>query len=359
MATIKSQLSDVTLDEVSLVDNPAAHLSKVVLLKRNDTVGKSTKGVQFNIGFKEDGTSGIQSVVFDKDLWDEEEAKGWLEDHKMHAGEADVTENTMRFRQADPKEYSRFRMIRPGSQVSKVLRANQSLSRLQSFIERALQEKIVGGVSSDVGFIKPLPWIRDMFENSVIYDYEGKTYRVDYEADLGGKELEVTLGEPVMVEVAYVDVAKAKKPPTKKPKEKDMEDELASRLSQTEVRLKGVKDKLEKFNPWHDTRGRFANARQSSRFSPGGRDIGTHTRTAAKMTSEAKKETKSALASGKPQNLRNAADLNLKAAKTWRKLEAKHPKNSTQQLEAQRKAKLHSSIAAKLTRRSRSANPAI
>lgn len=45
----------------------------------------------------------VQSVVFDKDYWDLEEAREWLKEHGYKAGEPDETKNTYRFRQFEPK----------------------------------------------------------------------------------------------------------------------------------------------------------------------------------------------------------------------------------------------------------------
>src|SRR5215472_12159000 len=146
-------LSELKLNEVSLVDKPANSTvdrngkktprAVVALFKRdtdvekhgpgckcekckcltkdisittggNSDVGK-VAGVQFVIGFpKGGGGSEVASVIFDKDNWDENKARAWLKDHDMKAGSPDSTANTLRFRQKDPGGFSRFRVIQPG-----------------------------------------------------------------------------------------------------------------------------------------------------------------------------------------------------------------------------------------------------
>ena len=86
-------------------------------------VAKAPKGIQFNIGFKEQGGSEVQSVVFTSEEWDEDAAKTWLDDHDMESGKMDKTTSTLRFRQKPPEDYVRFRMITPGAQVAKALAA--------------------------------------------------------------------------------------------------------------------------------------------------------------------------------------------------------------------------------------------
>jgi len=143
-------LSELKLNEISLVDRPANSTvdakgkktprAVVALYKRDgddehhkhgpgckcekckcmtkdiSIVGKAAKGIQFVIGFKGDGSgSDVQSVLFDKDHWDENKARAWLKDHDFKAGSPDSTTNTLRFRQKDPGSYSRFRVIQPGA----------------------------------------------------------------------------------------------------------------------------------------------------------------------------------------------------------------------------------------------------
>lgn len=53
---------------------------------------------------KADGSSEIQTLLFDKDKFTEEEAKSWAKSHGFHAGKVDITENKIRLRQFDPSE---------------------------------------------------------------------------------------------------------------------------------------------------------------------------------------------------------------------------------------------------------------
>lgn len=68
--------------------------------RRKDRVvnGKKASSRRNDVKFDE-----VQSVVFDKDYWDLEEAREWLKEHGYKAGEPDETKNTYRFRQFEPK----------------------------------------------------------------------------------------------------------------------------------------------------------------------------------------------------------------------------------------------------------------
>jgi hypothetical protein len=49
-----------------------------------------------------DASSHVQSVIFNKDLWDESRAREWLEDHGFFVDGLDETSTSYRFRQVDP-----------------------------------------------------------------------------------------------------------------------------------------------------------------------------------------------------------------------------------------------------------------
>jgi len=211
----KQNLSAIELDEISLVDSPACPGAHVVLMKRNDQeedVDKAAPaGIQFNLGFTEDG-SDVQSVIFDSKLWDAERAKKWLKDHDMVSEKVDETANTLRFRQKDPADFKRFRVITPGKAVSKALKAKDSFQRVSSVVEQAVRDEF--GVKPENGLQAAGPWIRDLFKDSTIFDQDGQTYRVDYSVDRdeNSGELKVTLGDKVPVDVVYQDVKKSDEP---------------------------------------------------------------------------------------------------------------------------------------------------
>lgn len=46
----------------------------------------------------------IQSIIFDRELWDYLEAKAWLKKHKYKFSDVDRTRYHYRFRQIDPKK---------------------------------------------------------------------------------------------------------------------------------------------------------------------------------------------------------------------------------------------------------------
>ena len=281
----QNRLTAVELDEISLVDQGAAQGAKVVLMKRaevcekregcavlkmkdkdmkacamkadkcphmemeeeEEEVEKAPKGIQFSIGFKEGGGSEIQSVVFDSEKWTPEEARQWLKDHDMVSDKLDEKPNTLRFRQKDPEGYARFRMITPGTQVAKALRAKDSWQRVQAAVDLAVRQKYQPETTPGMIAASYL-FIRDFFEDSVIVEQDGKTWRVDYEVarDDNG-ELQVSLGEKMPVEIVYQDVKKADAPP----EEPEVPAELLFRLGKVQAQVAEVNRRVDKMNSCH------------------------------------------------------------------------------------------------------------
>ena len=119
----------------------------------------------------------------------------------------DETTNTLRFRQQDPENFTRFRVIVPGAQASKALRSSESLQRMQGVVDAVLRERYQK--KNEAGMLYAPVWIRDFYKDNVVFDHEGQTYRSDYEItrDNGG-EMQCTLGDAIPVEVVYQDVKK-------------------------------------------------------------------------------------------------------------------------------------------------------
>ncbi|HLI84494.1 MAG TPA: hypothetical protein VKV17_11280 [Bryobacteraceae bacterium] len=80
-----------------------------------------------------------------------------------------------------------------------VLRQNDSLDGRRADIQRALVAKLCSGgyAGSDVAW----PWIRDVFDDQVVYCFGGSIYACNYSIDSAGN---ATVGDPTEVEVAYV-----------------------------------------------------------------------------------------------------------------------------------------------------------
>lgn len=77
-----------------------------------------------NIGIKPKGKPGeweIQSLIFNKDNFTEDEAKSWISDHDDYKNHGvDETESSYRFRQCDPQWFSEMRIIKITDGVSAV-----------------------------------------------------------------------------------------------------------------------------------------------------------------------------------------------------------------------------------------------
>lgn len=294
MAKKKFRLSNLELDEISLVDQGANQHASVVLTKRAPCLGAEKKecpsmmgddddlekappkGVQFVIGFKESGGSEIQSVIFDTDEWDEEAAQEWLEAHDLKSDKVDRPEsgNTLRYRQKDPSAFTRFRVITPGKQLSKALRAGQSWQRTQNLVDAALREKFQPPMKPGefgVEFI----YIRDLFRDSVVFEQAGKVYRVDYElSEKPDGELAVVLGEKVPVEVVYQDVGKSN---PSAPEPTTIVPEVQIQLGLLKAKAALLKSRLQKFNSCHSPQtGRFCSGGGGGTGVGGGDGRGSH-----------------------------------------------------------------------------------
>lgn len=205
----KFKLTNLALDEVSFVDSPANKLAKVILFKRDTSgeVHKATTGIKFNLGFKQGGGSEVQSVVFDTKEWNKATAVKWLKDHKMASGKVDETTNTLRFRQADPADFTRFRMVTPGAQLAKALYSTEdSYNTILQTVDMAVRQKFQNATYGPGGCPDYI-YMRDLINDSAFFEQQGECYRVDYAINRNADgESEVTLGDKVPVELVYQDV---------------------------------------------------------------------------------------------------------------------------------------------------------
>jgi hypothetical protein len=268
-----NKLSDVELDEISLVDRPANQKSRVVLFKRagactpeeeahfkkvirqegskwklyskdskkelgefdsrEDAIARErqiqyfkhvkkmeddaeeitkVKGVKFVIGFKEEGGSEIQSVLFDSEVWDVKDAKQWLKDHDMAVPEVDETSNYLRFRQKDPGGYKRMRIIVPGTKEvakqSNFLSPADSYYSLMDALSRLVHEKYSPSArnGADPTQLVSLAVVKEIFPQAcVIVLPDGALLKVAWEKDSTGK---ITLGNDIPVEMIYREIKK-------------------------------------------------------------------------------------------------------------------------------------------------------
>lgn len=209
MAQAKYRLSELTLDEISLVDHPANASARVLLFKRDTSVSKDSmdmNGVKFIVGFTDKGTAEVQSVNFGKG-WNDESAKKWLivNSFRLSKFKQPVSKHgTLNFSQKEATLYKRFRIIEPGVEMLKALSADEGFNALQAAINEALQEKYPS--SKDAPVYSMCAWVRDIIGDNVIYDYDGETYRCPYsvDTDIDG-DMQILLGEETTVKLVYQD----------------------------------------------------------------------------------------------------------------------------------------------------------
>jgi hypothetical protein len=202
---ILEEIKDLEMDEVSFVDDPANPGARVLLIKRGSRTTSKIQGVQFVIGFTDDGSSSVQSVVFDSSIWDEERAEAWLKAHDMKSAKLDKTKSTLRYRQRDPGEFVRFRTIKPGDEVEKALDSRRSWNTLQNCLYEAVREKF-GKEESSSSYPARQPFVRDIWGDCLIVEMSDtcELWRVDFTI-IDSDKLQVTLGEPVPVRMLYID----------------------------------------------------------------------------------------------------------------------------------------------------------
>jgi hypothetical protein len=202
----QSLLKDLDLHEVSLVTAGANQHARIMLFKSACPMGKgkdcptksgeacgvagckdedttdmkkSAEGVQFNIGFPEDGTGAqVQSVMFDVSKWDVEKASKWLKDHKMKVSKAQTTDTDLIFKQKDSTLFKRSRMVTPGEQIAKCL-GPFTFQQAVDAVNTAVRGKYQTAYKSDAPASvedNSYVWIRDVYEDHVIFEQGGKVY---------------------------------------------------------------------------------------------------------------------------------------------------------------------------------------
>lgn len=115
------------------------------LYKVNAEVGKP------EVNRKPDGDVGtwaIQSLVFSKDTFTVDEAKGWIDEHSDTFGDygVDETDTQLRFRQFDPKWFSEFRTVTLADGIAavygKIAEAAQDEQATKASYEKSLDRYV-------------------------------------------------------------------------------------------------------------------------------------------------------------------------------------------------------------------------
>lgn len=96
------------------------------------------------------------------------------------------------------------------TEAEAILAQNDSYEGLRMRVQKALTDRHreirraawASGVAIDPEY-GAYPWIRDLYDDAVIYEQDSKLYRSDYSVDTDGA---VTLADPVAVAVSYVPV---------------------------------------------------------------------------------------------------------------------------------------------------------
>jgi hypothetical protein len=210
-----SRLRKVKLDEVSLVDHPANASARVMLTKRKaPPIAKL--GVRFLLGFPASGGSKVQSVLFAKE-WTPKQAETWLAGQGF-TSTSSVTKSgaALVYEQMPVEAFTRCRVVTPGAStvaamaaVSKQLNAEDSWNVVQSLVGNALRDHLkVDSKDADAGLATG-PWIRDFFNDYVVYDRQGQTYRIPYSIreEESGDNVVTFDGPPEIVDLCYLTEA--------------------------------------------------------------------------------------------------------------------------------------------------------
>jgi hypothetical protein len=102
------------------------------------------------------------------------------------------------------------------AEAAAVLRQDDSLDALRMALSRGLMRWALQQVADDANaepYACDSPYIRDLFDGAVVFDWRGQCYRADFTL---GADDGVTLSDPVPVEVAYVPMGEAKADPRRR-----------------------------------------------------------------------------------------------------------------------------------------------
>lgn len=247
MSKEKYKLSNLELDEVSLVDHGANQLAKVVLFKRDDVKKcgscggtcksedacdgkKPPKGVKLKVGYMEKGGSDLQAVTFDKALWTLATAAAWLEEHHLVSKTMQETDGLLEYTQEPPEQFNKHRTFTPGVQICKALKLKESYMQIQNLVDAAVRQKFQPADG------KSYCWVRDLFSDYAVFEQDGKTWQVPYELKRAvDGSLTVTLGDRTPVEVVYQEIGKKAKE-NDEVKKRATAIQLRSRLSKLRMR---------------------------------------------------------------------------------------------------------------------------
>ena len=103
------KILDYDMVEISMVDHMANLDARVtdhpgMMSAQNQQRAYIYKSIDLDALLKKEGASEVQTLLFDKEKFTEEEAKKWASDHDFKSSKVDITENKIRLRQFDPAE---------------------------------------------------------------------------------------------------------------------------------------------------------------------------------------------------------------------------------------------------------------
>lgn len=167
-------------------------------------VEKNAVGVKFIVGLTSSGTGSVRGVSFAKSDWDLKAAQEWVTKHGFVFNGSQVLDNSILF-SADLSKAERLRTITPGAStlaavalINKQLNAEDSWNSIQSLVCNALREKY-NPAGADP-YVSSSVWVKDMYDDYILFDKEGQTYRVGYSIREGedGEQI-VTFADPAEV----------------------------------------------------------------------------------------------------------------------------------------------------------------
>lgn len=183
------RLTDLTLSEVSLVDDPANQHAHVMLAKRALSTPRAI------VGLTKDNQHGVHCYVFSSD-WSAEQVQAWV-----GSGDAIVANKSGGFCvELQPKSsFTQLRSLAAGTQLRKALLGGMSLDDLRRLLADAICGAYPNEGSDSVNFG---PYIRDLYLDSVVFEADGSLWRASYEVTNMGT---VLLQPRIEVEQYYRD----------------------------------------------------------------------------------------------------------------------------------------------------------
>ena len=167
---------------------------------------EAVAGVSFVIGRpKGEKTTTVQTVIFEKEAWDQGKARKWLEANDFKIPNVDETQDPLRYRQRPESDFEEgsFKTIQPGQTKESALTLEEKADLVREAYRQKAQASLPPGIDAAACWV-------GVYDDAILVrgSDDGQLYRIPY--TMTGETMDtVTFGDPIAVEVAFVPVSEA------------------------------------------------------------------------------------------------------------------------------------------------------